>query len=105
MSAGTEYEISLDALFSHASHVQLVADDVATAADAASQVDLDGGAFGVLCAFLPGFVNDAETSTADAVLAAAQTLDAMAEGVRGMARDYAAADDAVSLRLTGMIAP
>lgn len=105
MSAGTEYDVSVDALYNHASHVQLVADDVALAADAASQVDLDGGAFGVMCSFLPAFVNDAETSTAAAVLAASQTLDAMAEGVRGMARDYVSADDAVSLRLTGMIAP
>ncbi|MEP7762821.1 hypothetical protein [Sanguibacter sp. 25GB23B1] len=105
MSAGAEYEVSLDTLFNHAAHVQSVADDVALAADAASHVDLDGGAFGVLCSFLPVFVNDAETATAGAVLAAAQTLDAMAEGVRGMARDFGAADDAVSLRLSGMVTP
>ncbi|WP_182112452.1 MULTISPECIES: hypothetical protein [unclassified Actinotalea] len=71
----------------------------ALAHDAANQVDLHDGAFGLLCAFLPGFVNTAEVETGRAIGAARDTLEAMVDGVVAMAEDYRAADDGVRGRM------
>lgn len=87
------FEVDQEVLRVHAQHLEDICDDVAIAAEAAEQVDLADGAFGLLCSFLPPFVNTAEVSTGDSVRAVQETLRAAAEGVRAMARDYAEADD------------
>jgi hypothetical protein len=89
------FAVDDEALRLHAQHLDSIAADAALAADAADQVDLTDGAFGLLCAFLPPFVNDAEVSTGNSVRAVHETLQAAAEGVRAMARDYADTDDRV----------
>lgn len=98
MTAGG-FKVDLDALHAHARRLEAVTDSVGLAANAAGQVDLHDGSFGLLCAFLPGFVNTAEVATGDAIGAARTTVDAMGDGVRAMARQYAAVDDAVASRL------
>jgi hypothetical protein len=101
MSAGG-FEIDVDALTAHAGRLHMVTDAVALAGDAANQVDLDGGAFGLLCAMLPMIVNGAEQDAGRAINAARGALEAMSEGVLGMARDYATVDEAVSARMAAL---
>ncbi|ACQ79137.1 conserved hypothetical protein [Beutenbergia cavernae DSM 12333] len=96
------FHIDDDVLRAHARKVDMVADDVAEAGSAATSVDLDGGAFGLLCAFLPPIVSESEASTGDAVGAAARLLADTATRVTEMARDYAAMDDDLSGRLARM---
>lgn len=95
----SELEVDIEVLAAHASRLSMVTDAVALAQDAANQVDLHDGAFGLLCAFLPGFVNTAEVETGQAIGAARSTLDAMADGVAAMAADYRAVDDGVRGRM------
>ncbi len=95
----SEFEVDTEVLAAHGSRLSMVSDAVALAQDAANQVDLHDGAFGVLCAFLPGFVNSAEVQTGEAIGAARDTLEAMADGVTAMAADYRATDDGVRTRL------
>ncbi|WP_199423042.1 type VII secretion target [Actinotalea solisilvae] len=95
----SEFEVDTEVLRSHASRLSMVTDAVALAEGAANQVDLHGGAFGVLCAFLPGFVNSAEVETGQAIGAARDSLEAMADGVVAMADDYRAVDDGVRGRM------
>lgn len=94
-----EFDVDTEVLAAHGSRLSLVSDAVALAEDAAGQVDLHGGAFGLLCAFLPGFVNSAETETGRAIGAARDSLDAMADGVIAMAADYRATDESVRGRM------
>lgn len=91
MSGG--FAVDAEALQVHAQHLDSIAADAALAADAADHVDLGDGAFGLLCSFLPPVVNDAEVSTGDSVRAVHETVQAAADGVRAMARDYADTDD------------
>ncbi len=95
----SEFEVDTEVLAAHGSRLSMVSDAVALAQDAANQVDLHDGAFGVLCAFLPGFVNSAEVQTGEAIGAALDTLEAMADGVTAMAADYRATDDGVRTRM------
>lgn len=65
----------------HARRVGMVRDDVALAADAAGQVNLNDGAFGLLCGFLPPIFGAVETAVGDAVTAACEVLDATGESL------------------------
>ena len=98
----SEVEVDTEMLSAHGSRLAMVRDAVALAQDAANQVDLHDGAFGLLCAFLPGFVNTAEVETGTAIGAARDTLDAMADGVTAMARDYRSTDDGVRGRMSSI---
>ncbi|ACQ79307.1 conserved hypothetical protein [Beutenbergia cavernae DSM 12333] len=99
MGTGAGFEVSTEVLTAHAGRLEAVRDAVDLAADAAGQVDLSDGSFGVLCAFLPPIVLQSEAETEDAIAAAGETLTAMAQGVRDMAADYAAADEGEQGRL------
>ena len=91
MSAGG-FDVDLDVLNAHAGRLGAVTDAVGQAGDAANQVDLNDGAFGLMCAMLPGVVNRAEQGTGEA----------MSDGVRAMARDYASVDDTVRSRMESL---
>lgn len=95
----SELEVDTEVLLAHGSRLSMVTDAVALAQDAANQVDLHDGAFGLLCAFLPGYVNTAEVETGAAIGAARDTLEAMADGVVAMANDYRTTDDGVRGRM------
>ena len=95
----SEVEVDTELLAAHGSRLSMVRDAVALAEDAANQVDLHDGAFGLLCAFLPGFVNTAEVETGTAIGAARDTLEAMGDGLAAMARDYRSVDDGVRGRM------
>ena len=96
------FDVDLEMLHAHARRLEAVTDSVALAGAAANRVDLHDGAFGMLCAFLPVLVNGAEQATGDAISAARSAVDAMGDGVRAMARDYASVDDAVRSRMEAL---
>ena len=89
------FRVDSDRLLQHATRLGAVSEAIGVAADAAGQVDLHDGAFGLLCAFLPPFVNGAEVSTGDAIGASLETMDAIIDNVKGMAAGYTAADETV----------
>jgi hypothetical protein len=97
------FQVDSERLVEHARRLGFVSEAIGLAAGAAAQVDLHDGAFGLLCAFLPPFVNGAEVSTGDAIGAARETVDATIDGVLAMAGDYASVDDGVGSRLGKMI--
>ncbi|NCT91845.1 ESX-1 secretion-associated protein [Cellulomonas sp. APG4] len=94
-----ELAVDVDVLRQHAGRVQVVADTVARASAAARQVDLHDVAFGLLCSFLPAAFSGCETSADDAVRRTREAVEATADGVRGMARDYEVIDGDVGARL------
>lgn len=96
------FEVETEVLRRHAQRLAAVTDSVGLAAGAARHVNLNDGAFGLLCAFLPPVLNGAETATGDATDAAQETVDAASEGVVAMAQDYEAVDDGVHTRLTSL---
>lgn len=80
----------------------MVTDSIGLAAHAARSVNLHDGAFGVLCSFIPPFLNRTEVAVGDAVAAAGETVAAAADGVVAMSRDYQAADDRAHERLSAL---
>lgn len=79
----------------HALRVQQVADDIATAQSAAGTTNLHGGAFGVLCSFLPLFVSSVDQAAREALDAVKLATDATVTGLGNMAREFEATDDRV----------
>ncbi len=52
-----EIAIPPASLISHANHIDSVADEVDVAKAAATQIRLDSGAYGQICAFVPPYLN------------------------------------------------
>lgn len=94
------FHVDTEILVQHARRLSFVSEAIGLAADAARQVDLNDGAFGFLCGFLPWFVNGAEASTGDAISASLATMDAIIDSVVGMAADCTAVDESVESQLT-----
>jgi hypothetical protein len=98
----SEFHVDHETLLQHSSRLGAVTDRLGSAADAARQVNLNDGAFGILCAFLPLVIGVFETTTGETIAASRETSTAMAEQVRAMAQDYARVDDAVATRLKSL---
>lgn len=100
MAAG--FEVDTEVLRRHATRVGQVAADVGTAQSAAGSTDLHGGAFGVLCAFLPLIISGVDGAAREA-LSAAQAASSGAVGEIGaMAQSFDAVDDRVAERMRGI---
>lgn len=91
----TRIAIDTELLRQHAGRVEQVGRDVGVARDAAGSLDLGGGAFGLMCAFLvPPAV--AVSSVAQAAIASAQRMvERSATELRGVAADFTAQEDRV----------
>lgn len=83
-----EIAIDFDVLDYHASRVDNVAADVALAQSAAASINLGGGAFGLMCAFLV-LPTTIVSTAAQLTLASAQGMvERSAREIRGVGRDF-----------------
>ena len=86
--------VDVDVLSAHARKVSQLADDVGVAADAVAGIDLGGGAFGVLCAWM---VPPAQVVSGVVLSHSRETrvvLNRTEGELRGVASDFSAAEDA-----------
>ncbi|MEV7973922.1 type VII secretion target [Cellulomonas sp. NPDC089187] len=91
-----EFDVDIDMLVRHSHRVEVVASDIATAQNAAATTSLSGGAFGLMCAFLPLAISNTDTSARSAINAAQSTARTVAAEVRAMAVAYQDADRSVA---------
>jgi Excreted virulence factor EspC, type VII ESX diderm len=81
------FEVVPDDLVAHASHVDGLVDRLNTAVSAA-ETAMSPDAYGLICAFLPPIVNPAGEQAKDAISAAVQGVQQMADNVRTAAEAY-----------------
>lgn len=72
----------------HAQRVGQIASDVRLAQDAAGSMNLGGGAFGVMCAFLVPPAQIVSSMAIGAIASAATMLEQSEEQLRGLADDF-----------------
>jgi hypothetical protein len=92
----TGFYVDHDQLRDHANRIDQIGSSVKEASAAASSVNLDSGAFGVMCAFLPPILSSFTPTNASAIGSAASNLGSAAEAVRAMADDYRDSDQAAA---------
>lgn len=92
--------VDTEVLRRHGARVAQVADDVQTAHAAIGSTDLHGGAFGVLCSFLPAIVGSVESSAREAIEAVRDDVRDAVDGLNSMARSFEAVDDLSHTMLT-----
>lgn len=97
MSGG--FQIDTEVLRQHAARVGQVAGDIGTAQSAAGSSDLHGGAFGILCGFLPAIIGGTDTAAKDAIAAVREATDGMVAELGAMARSVDETDQAVETRM------
>lgn len=97
MSGG--FQIDTGVLRQHAARVGQVAGDIGTAQSAAGSADIHGGAFGVLCGFLPAIISGTDAAARDAVAAVREATDGMVSELGAMARSVDETDQAVETRM------
>ena len=93
------FQVDTDVLRRHATRVSQVAGDIGTAQAAAASSDLSGGAFGVLCSFLPPIVASTDQVAKDAISAVREATDGMVAELAAMARSIDLTDQAVETRM------
>lgn len=96
------FHIDHEDLRAHARVVDDVGHGVAEAASAAATVNVSGGAFGIMCGFLPPILNGYIPQNQAAIAAAAGNLSSTAEAVRAMADDYRDTDEQIAARLKAL---
>lgn len=93
------FQVDTEVLRRHATRVSQVAGDIGTAQAAAGSSDLNGGAFGVLCSFLPPIVASTDQAAKDAIAAVREAADGMVSELAAMARSIDQTDQAVESRM------
>ena len=93
------FQVDTEVLRRHATRVSQVAGDLGTAQMAARSSDLNGGAFGVLCSFLPPIVANTDAAARDAIAAVREAADGMVTELSAMARSIDQTDEAVETRM------
>jgi hypothetical protein len=88
--------VDFDVLTAHAARVEQVASAVGLGAQAASSLNLGGGAFGLMCAFMVPPIELVSTMAQRAIASAQQMVSRSAVGVRGMRDDFMAFEEAAS---------
>ncbi len=97
------FEVLPDELAAHAGHVGGLSDRLNTALDAANTVSMAGGAYGVLCSFLPPIINPVTKSGTDAIGAAVEGMGVTSNEIRGAVETYQAGDEANAQPFTGSV--
>jgi hypothetical protein len=97
------FEVVPEELVAHASHLDGLVDRLSTCADAARTVSMSDSAYGLICQFVPPFVNPMEQKAMAAIDAAAEGVSTTADNVRATATTYQEDDeaDAALFRKTG----
>jgi len=100
MSGG--FEVDTEVLRRHGARVEQVASDVRTAQSATGSTDLHGGAFGVLCSFLPAIVGGVDSAAREALAAMHEASDGVVRELGSMARSFEQVDERVEQLLHGI---
>jgi hypothetical protein len=94
------FKVDHDRLREHASHLDEHAQSVGRIGSAAQARSLGSAfsddAFGLMCSFLPPVISKCMPSVTDAITEAGTTIGTAAGGVRAMADNYQATDDAIA---------
>jgi uncharacterized protein YgfB (UPF0149 family) len=90
-----ELLVDSDVLRQHAGRVSGVDSELATATAAAATTDLHGGAFGVLCSFLPPIVSGVDGAARDALHAVRGAAAEVVADLGDMAKAFDHVDQAV----------
>ncbi|OLF18531.1 type VII secretion target [Actinophytocola xanthii] len=88
------FEVVPEDLTAHASHLDGLSDRLTTAADAARTVSMSDSAYGLICQFVPPFVNPMEQKAMEAIDAAAEGVRTSAGNIRSTATSYTDTDTA-----------
>jgi len=83
-----EFVVDTEVLRRHATRVGQVAADVSTAQGAAGTTGLHGGAFGVLCAFLPMIIAGVDGAAREALSAVQAASSGTVGEIRSMAQSF-----------------
>lgn len=97
MSGG--FQIDTGVLRQHAARVGQVAGDIGTAQSATGSADIHGGAFGILCGFLPAIISGTDAAARDAIAAVREATDGMVTELSAMARSVDETDQVVETRM------
>jgi uncharacterized protein YukE len=95
-----EIAIDPDLLRSHAGRVEQVAGDVAMAKDAAGSINLGGGAFGLMCAFLVPPASVVSAMAQAALSSAGSMVQRSAREIRGVATDFERTEDDIEQQIS-----
>ncbi|CAM3703548.1 type VII secretion target [Kibdelosporangium persicum] len=90
------FEVVVDDLRGHASHLNGLMDRLGTAIDAANTVSMSDEAYGLLCSFLPLIINPMEQEGLKSLRAASEAVGTTAGNVRLAADRYEQVDQAIS---------
>lgn len=93
MPGSDSFHVAPEGLREHAKRLDGLVDRLQTAVDAARQVSVPQDAYGVICQFVPAYLNPIEQRGVDALQAAAEGMDTAAGNMRQTARRYEAVDD------------
>jgi hypothetical protein len=88
------FDVVVDDLRAHASHLDGLMDRLSTAVSAANTVSMSDDAYGLLCSFLPPIVNPMEQEGIDSLNAASEAVGTTAGNVRLAADHYEDSDQA-----------
>ncbi|UMO99287.1 type VII secretion target [Amycolatopsis sp. EV170708-02-1] len=78
----------------HAANVDGIAERLGTVLSAANTAAMSDEAYGLICAFVPPFINPAEEKTIDSIKAAIDGVKATAANLRTAERSYSEQDAA-----------
>jgi hypothetical protein len=90
------FDVKVDDLRGHASHLNGLMDRLGTAISAANTASMSDDAYGLLCSFLPPIINPMEQGGLDSLQAASDAVGATAGNVRLAADRYEQVDEANS---------
>jgi hypothetical protein len=96
------FEVDSEVLRRHGTRVSQVTSELATAQSAVGTTDLHGGAFGVLCSFLPAIVAGVDSAAREAVAAVHDASDGVVRELGSMARAFDEVDERVEQLLRGI---
>ncbi|GAB3567158.1 type VII secretion target [Amycolatopsis endophytica] len=103
--AANGYEVLTDELGTHAGKVDGLADRLQTAVDAARQVSMDNGAFGVICQPFAMLLDPFEQMGIQALEAAKESVSGTAGNVRTAVTKYEGQDEGTRQALKQMGEP
>ena len=88
--------VDFDVLTAHASRVDQVSSAVGLGAQAAASLNLGGGAFGLMCAFMVPPATLVSSMAQSAITSAQEMVSRSASEVRGLRDDFMAFEEAAS---------
>ncbi|QCQ17194.1 hypothetical protein [Microbacterium sp. RG1] len=91
-----DIKVDADIMLQHASRMQQLAQDAAEAAAAIQSINLGGGAFGLLCAWMVPPVAVVSGAVAEHINGAEGVLERTGNAMRAVVRDFEGYEDAVA---------